>query len=161
MNKANERALKRILASSDVTGGLRSYLRTAAPMKPPKKPMQLAREREEKQQHLSRKAARAARRAEVFARAGGICELSGAPNPTEWHHLLSGIGRRQQMESVKNTMAVTSTAHQAYHRDPAAFAEVVAAWCVKHGYPPIKRIEHAALKRPNKTTGAASGRRPE
>lgn len=89
----------------------------------------------------------AGRRTYVFERAGGVCELSGAPNPTEWHHLRGGHGQRKQRESIQNTMAVTQEAHRAYHRNPAAFAEIVAAWCRKYGYPPINRIQHAALRR--------------
>lgn len=156
MNASDRRALKLITQSKgDVRASLKSFL---SKPKPYKKPLQKVREAKEQKERLSKRERRAAIRAAVFKRAGGYCELSGAPGPTEWHHLLGGNGRRQQKESWYNTMAVTQAAHIAYHRDPAHFASIVAAWCAKYGYDPITRIEHAPLARKlSRASGAGAG----
>ena len=59
----------------------------------------------------------AAIRQAVFHRACGRCEEIGCSRePTELHHLASGIGRRRQRQTVENCRAYCFECHRAAHR---------------------------------------------
>lgn len=145
MNASDRRALKLITQSKgDVRASLLSFL---SKPKHYKKSIQKAREAKEQKERLSKKEETARIREFCFGRAADRCEFCTLNRPSELHHLEGGNGRRRQRQSEKNCVAICEWCHRFYHRDPASFAVIVAAWCAKHGYPPIVRIEHAALLR--------------
>lgn len=100
---------------------------------------------------VEKNAARAARRdltkvirAAVFARAENHCEFCWVRPPAEMHHLESGVGRRLQLQSVNNCMAICATCHRGYHSDPASCRSAVLKWAERYGYPVPSRFRSAA-----------------
>lgn len=174
MNKSNARALKRItdLPADQQPAALQKYLRTVAPMKSrPMKLMKKERLGREKRARADRNAETARIRAECMKRACGHCECGcGMPFDetslwwrAEMDEWLNGNGRRQQKRAVETCWMLTALCH----RNRQRYVGGVAGWnqsfekhCRYYRYRFTPHIEHAALKRP-KTTGAASGRRPE
>jgi hypothetical protein len=111
--------------------------------KPPKRGLKPARERREKKAAAHRLET-ALLRAEVFTRGAWNCEFCRTAEATEMHHLEGGIGRRRQMQSVENCVALCAKCHRGYHGDPKEIAPTVLAWAETHGYPVPSRFRGVA-----------------
>jgi 5-methylcytosine-specific restriction endonuclease McrA len=70
-------------------------------------------------------------RATVMERAGGLCELCGAP-ASEAHHLLSGPLRRAR-ESVDTVIALCMSCHRQIHGNDLAALYHAQSYCVSSG----------------------------
>lgn len=73
------------------------------------------RKQEKKQKRLERRERVGELRRAVFDRAAGRCERCGREPPVHLHHTLGGSGRRRQLESVENCVAVCLSCHAKEH----------------------------------------------
>lgn len=148
MNKANARALKRILASKDVRASLKTFLAQQT-RKAPVKPMKKARLAKQKQKRLTKKEETARIRGACAARAQGFCENHDCLGyPEEMDHWLGGNGRRRQQQSIATCWMLCSACHRDKTRGVPSAAEWnrrFAAHCLRHIYPFTPHIEHAPL----------------
>lgn len=98
------------------------------------------------QQLDARKLDRSDIRLQVAARAGALCEaclLEFTPsNPGEWDHVLGGIGRRVQQQSVMSTWLIHATCHRertANRPSSRHWWEIFRAHALRHGYDAMAR----------------------
>ena len=153
MNSSEKRLilplLRRMASGDSLSGDVRTAKQALERFDKQPSTKKSAAKREKQIRKSAAKAAHAKETAAIrlacFLRAGNRCELCGFNIPTELHHLLGGSGRRRQRQAVENCMAICLLCHREYHSSPDSLAPKVAEWCKRYGYPPIRRITHAAV----------------
>lgn len=81
--------------------------------------------------------ARGELRHDCLVRAKYLCEACGDNLATagfEWHHVVSGSGKREENESLQTTVSLCVACHRKVHESDGATLQALLAWAARWGY---------------------------